>query len=59
MKAIYYIITSEKGVFNYDTKAAALQDYKLMATYCKHLRLERADANLGTARVIKQINNIW
>lgn len=59
MKNIYYIITSEKGMFNYETKAEALADYKLMATYCKHLRLERANFKDGTARVIKSLNNIW
>jgi hypothetical protein len=36
-----------------------MADYRLMAGYCKHLRLEVADAKLGTARVIKERNNIW
>jgi hypothetical protein len=59
MRKYYYILTSEKGVFNYATKAEAITDYKLMLTYCKHLRLERANAVEGTARVIKEFNNIW
>lgn len=59
MKNYYYIITSEKGVFNYLSRSAAVADFKLMSTYCKHLRLERANAKEGTARVIKEINNIW
>lgn len=59
MRNKYYIITSEKGIFNYTNKAEAMADYRLMAGYCKHLRLEVADAKLGTARVIKERNNIW
>lgn len=59
MKNIYYIITSEKGMFNYETKKEAVADFKLMSTYCKHLRLERANAIEGTARIIREINNIW
>lgn len=59
MKKYYYIITSEKGMFNYATKSEAVKDFKLMSTYCKHLRLERADPVLGTAKIIREINNIW
>jgi hypothetical protein len=57
--AKYYILTTEKGMLNYSSKAEALADYKLMSTYCSHLRLEQADAVLGTAKIIKQHNNIW
>ena len=59
MKKYYYIITSEKGMFNYTSKSEAIADFKLMSTYCKHLRLERANDIEGTARVIKEKNNIW
>lgn len=59
MAKYYYILTSEKGMFNYENKAEAVADFRLMSTYCKHLRLERANAQEGTARVIKAINNIW
>jgi hypothetical protein len=59
MKKYYYILTTEKCVLNYESKSAAIDDYKLMSTYCKHLRLERADAVLGTAKIIKEHNNIW
>ena len=59
MKNIYYILTTEKGMFNFERKSDAVAEYNRMSSICNHLRLERANFQDGTARVIKEKNNIW
>lgn len=60
MGKIYYILTTESDMVNYQRKEDALNEYnRLKASGVRHLRLERANAELGTAKVIRQKNNIW
>lgn len=60
MKKFYYILTTETKMVNFDNKDTALEEYnKLKSSGSKHLRLERANFETGTARVIRQKNNIW
>lgn len=60
MAKYYYILTTEKFIHNYERKEDALHDFGFWKkNSCKHLRLERANAETGTAKVIKEHNNIW
>ena len=58
-KSAYYILTTETWMQNFDRREDALAEYNRLRCTHKHLRLERANAETGTARVIRQKNNIW
>lgn len=59
MKNYYYILTTEEDIRYFDFKEAALDAYKFAKQRYNHVRLEVANKKWGTARVIRQKNNIW
>lgn len=59
MKSIYYILTTEKEIRNYEDRGIAWLCYNVEITRCSSVRLEKANAKTGTAKVIAEKNNIW
>lgn len=59
MKQVYYILTTASEMMYYERFRDALAEFKRLYECEEHLRLERADDEQGTARVIRSKNNIW